>query len=1109
MPTKKDLLSMCKVLGIEMPGLQTKTKEFLSDLIKNKNTENQDASVLKTGNITRYIYHTADIHIRTLDRHHEYSVVFDNLYKILQNQNKEHLEQSVFVIAGDIFHNRDKLAPETLVIFNNLVKNLCSLIDVIVILGNHDTFINNNRMDIMSGILSLKQEHNFFLLKESGCYTYNNISFCVSSLYDKKFINCPKKVDGITYISLYHGPVVGSKLDNGTEIPFSNKYPELSFFNNFDYIMLGDIHKRQFLKENCAYPGSLIQQNHGEEPIHGILKWDLQNKTNEFIKVLNNHAFLTMVLRDNEIYVINGENPVLLLELEPLPEFVYVRLLHSYLEEIDTETIKERINKISTIKSFSKEIYDKDERFLEPDDNVLNNSSDGTGITSIDSVAMNIFEKYIADYPEYSNELLNLHNDYLKEMTPKNVCTSDGKWIIKNIEFSNVFIYGNSHKNVIDFQKGITGIIGNNAIGKSCIFNIIIYMLFGNISKTKNLQNRNIINRNSNNYYIKMTVYFPEKETSYLIERSGRPKKRDTKGYSMEENLSLFKILNETSKDITETTKSDTTQKLHSILNLVNKQSFIFTNVLSYTNYMSMIDMSGGEISTRFAELFDLEKYSLIYSSSLKEYKRIANDLLVQTELVGTINYIEEDEVSTESEVLLLKEKVIHQENTVKELSIEIENIIQKEIKIGTITKVSKEGTIEELEKLKESYSVIEKPRKKSVLQYRKTFLENELGLLYDVTPKETKKSREELEAEKLELEKSIIPVKKMVTEKEKEAITAKGQFCVDFLIEDLTNEASLSKDNVNLPLDLYNDIKEFLISVNSKEYLQDSIKMMDYQDLQKNKELMVSINKKKSRIKFLITEELEQIDKELVTHVELEKLELEIEKISAFIKYRETLEQKETLIKEKASLNSKSKEILTDLTKNKKDISLLEFSITQNKSNKEKSTRIKEKIVTLRKKETLYKIYKDILNEKKLPKMLLSGTVKKIELEANKLIYKLCNIYISLVSLDTMNWELLIKKDNIFIGVEHASGFEKFIINVCLKVILDKYKFYEKSGIFIIDECFDCISEENISKVSDVFELLKKEYYTTLVISHNDALKNKLDNRINIHNEFSVSKII
>jgi DNA repair exonuclease SbcCD nuclease subunit len=54
----------------------------------------------------------------------------------------------------------------------------------------------------------------------------------------------------------------------------------MEIFDGFDFAMLGDIHRRQFLDEagRIWYAGSTVQQNHGETNDKGILIWDIQSK---------------------------------------------------------------------------------------------------------------------------------------------------------------------------------------------------------------------------------------------------------------------------------------------------------------------------------------------------------------------------------------------------------------------------------------------------------------------------------------------------------------------------------------------------------------------------------------------------------------------------------------------------------------------------------------------------------------------------------------------------------------------------------------------------------------------------------------------------------------
>ena len=139
---------------------------------------------------------------------------------------------------------------------------------------------------------------------------------------------------------------------------------------------------------------------------------------------------------------------------------------------------------------------------------------------------------------------------------------------------------------------------------------------------------------------------------------------------------------------------------------------------------------------------------------------------------------------------------------------------------------------------------------------------------------------------------------------------------------------------------------------------------------------------------------------------------------------------------------------------------------------------------------------------------MILSNTIKQVEIEANKLIYSLAGLLVIIEDTLEAKWDLIIKKNNMILGTEQVSGYERFIINIGLKIALDKYKFYSGTDIFLIDEALDCVSEENMDNIDNLFDYLKKYYKNILIISHNDELKKKIDHRLIIETDFSTSKI-
>ena len=102
-----------------------------------------------------------------------------------------------------------------------------------------------------------------------------------------------------TKVLLYHGTVDKSQTDIGFMLPSDVK---LKDFDGYDTVLLGDIHKSQFLnkEETIAYPGSLIQQNFAEAPEHGFLLWDVQREnlnSSEWRMIMDLKLFLLIRVR--------------------------------------------------------------------------------------------------------------------------------------------------------------------------------------------------------------------------------------------------------------------------------------------------------------------------------------------------------------------------------------------------------------------------------------------------------------------------------------------------------------------------------------------------------------------------------------------------------------------------------------------------------------------------------------------------------------------------------------------------------------------------------------------------------------------------------------------
>lgn len=235
------------------------------------------------------IVHCADIHIRTFRMHSEYKEIFtDFISEVKQLCTGLEYDEIRIVVVGDLVHQKITISNEQLILSCWLLNELSKIGKVVVIAGNHDLLENNkDRIDSITPMIQLLDNPNIAYYKESKCYQDNNIVWCNYSIFEENsrpdiesYISETQPDEGVTFIGLYHAPILGATTDTGYE--FQDNATPVSHFEGCDMVLMGDIHKRQvfYYKETpIAYPSSLIQQNFGENVNgHGFLLWDVETK---------------------------------------------------------------------------------------------------------------------------------------------------------------------------------------------------------------------------------------------------------------------------------------------------------------------------------------------------------------------------------------------------------------------------------------------------------------------------------------------------------------------------------------------------------------------------------------------------------------------------------------------------------------------------------------------------------------------------------------------------------------------------------------------------------------------------------------------------------------
>ena len=235
----------------------------------------------------KYIIHLADLHIRTFNRHKEYTEIFTLVLEKIKNIIGDNdPEEYRIVIVGDIVHQKIQISNEQLILTRWLFNELANICKVIIIGGNHDLLANNkDRMDSITPVVKFLNHPNIQYFTESKCYEDSNIIWSVYSVFEdnkRPDIDQAKKTYGaidFKYLGLYHAPLTGAKTDTGYEFEHSDN---VEIFEGLDGVLCGDVHLRQTIKSNIpiVFPGSVIQQNFGEKiKGHGFVLWNVENLT--------------------------------------------------------------------------------------------------------------------------------------------------------------------------------------------------------------------------------------------------------------------------------------------------------------------------------------------------------------------------------------------------------------------------------------------------------------------------------------------------------------------------------------------------------------------------------------------------------------------------------------------------------------------------------------------------------------------------------------------------------------------------------------------------------------------------------------------------------------
>ena len=137
----------------------------------------------------------------------------------------------------------------------------------------------------------------------------------------------------------------------------------------------------------------------------------------------------------------------------------------------------------------------------------------------------------------------------------------------------------------------------------------------------------------------------------------------------------------------------------------------------------------------------------------------------------------------------------------------------------------------------------------------------------------------------------------------------------------------------------------------------------------------------------------------------------------------------------------------------------------------------------------------------------MMAKQLPAINAELAKILSDVTGFTIEL-EVDERNTDIYINYGDTRRPVECASGMEKMVSSMALRVAMSNVSSLSKSDMFVVDEGFGALDPQNIESVISLLHRLKRYYRLILVISHVEVVKDSVDDVIVITREGMDSKV-
>lgn len=695
-------------------------------------------------------------------------------------------------------------------------------------------------------------------------------------------------------------------------------------------------------------------------------------------------------------------------------------------------------------------------------------------------------------------KIYDLLRKYVTTLTSEDV-TRNVRWSLRRLKFSNLFSYGSNNTINFDALSGLVGLFGPNRSGKSSIPGTLLYTLFNGTDRGS-IKNILLCNTRKQSCVSRAVINLNGKD--YVIERSTNKKSNKSGDISAATNLRIWELIDNKLVECTGEQRSDTDRILRKLIG--TSDDFHLMSIATQSDDNSILKHGSTkrrQILSRFLDIDVLQQIHELARDDVRQYKAIlktTSDADLSIIINDKRNQISDCELKIDQNVEFLESfredllrfrtrlamfegfkvvsesEVIEQRSNVEKLSKILLGIDDKNRKVN-------ESLNDSIDKISRLEIVLN--------DYDIELMKNQLD-----SYKKMRSSVESLQQLFLSEQKSFERNKKTIS-----------------ILQDVP-----CGDN-------YPTCK----------FIKDAHEMRPVVDLQENKVSALKLQYEKSLSSLnnvdekKLNENLQKVEKlkERLNQLRLSRSSLELQ-ISQNSHEKQTFQTKLDLSKQKLQdLESRTdQQKNNELTSLRNEMISLEMKISSTEKTNLSLATLKGKLSSeieklqddqQRRESTLqkvkyYEVIESSFSKNGIQDVIISSLLPAINEEISTILSGIVNF--------TVELEKLPNDDQIEIYINYGDGdrrvlevccgMEKTISSIALRTALNNVSTLPKSDIFIIDEGFGTLDETSITECSILLQSLKRYFKTILIISHVDAIKDIVDQTIEITRIEKDSKI-